>query len=130
MLPYGHAADALLLGYLVVAVPFGKTEAEDALLLLREVADHELDDVGEAVVIALRLIQAWLNLQVAHYGLMAQALQAPVADTDEKVMLFGLGQEHDIAPQQSLEDVTDYIFTLLLIVQEGARHSLHLGVIL
>ena len=45
MLPYRHAADTLSRSNLIVAVPSGKTEVEDALLLFRQVTDHELYDI-------------------------------------------------------------------------------------
>ena len=45
VLPHGNLADALSRGNLLVAVTFVETHAEDASVLLRKPARHELHDV-------------------------------------------------------------------------------------
>ena len=48
--PHGYFADALRRGNLLVAVTFVEAQAEDALLLCREMADDELHDVVKPFV--------------------------------------------------------------------------------
>ena len=56
MLPYGHTADALTSGNLLVAVPVGETEMEDALLLSRQVVGNEFVDVCQPLVVCFGII--------------------------------------------------------------------------
>ena len=56
MLPYRHLADTLGQGYLLVSVPFGKTQAEDALFLERQARHHKLHNVRQPLVLGVAFV--------------------------------------------------------------------------
>ena len=53
MFPYSYAADAFGRSYLLIAISFCETEAEDALLLFCQMTDDKLDDVCYAFIFIL-----------------------------------------------------------------------------
>jgi len=130
--PYGHAADTFSRSYLLIAIPFSETKVEDALLLLCEMADDKLDDVGHALVfiLCIRRLPCRCSLHAESRFLMADALQALVANARQQVAFLGVGHQHRPPTQQSLKDVADHILALLLVVEHRARYPQHLGVVL
>ena len=106
MFPYSYAADAFGRSYLLIAISFCETEAEDARLLCR------------------------CNLHTESRFLMADTLQTLVANARQQVAFLGVWHQHRPPTEQSLKDVADHILALLLIVEDRACHPQHLGVVL
>ena len=63
-------------------------------------------------------------------GYVAKSLQTTVSDTRHQVVFLRSGLEKHIGTKQTLEDVATDIFALLFVVEQGARHPLHLDVVL
>ena len=131
MLPDSHTANAFRGGNLVVAASVGKAKSEDALLLWRKVSGDKLVDVRQPFVTPFCGIL--LHSHPFHPSpqfFMAQPLQALVADTRQQVALFRASLQHRLPTKQVGKDVADHILALLFVVEEGARHPQHLGIVL
>ena len=132
MFPYGHAADTFARSYFLIAIPFGETEAEDALLLFRQMTDDKLDDIGHALVfiLCIRRLLCRCGLHAEPRFLMADTFQTLVANTCQQVAFLSVGYQHRSPTKQSLKDVADHILAILLIVENRACHPQHLGIVL
>ena len=129
-LPHSHFADAFLYGNLFVAVTFRKAKAEDALLAFREMADNELHDVLHPLVFCFLTVVCCHLSVVTNDSLMPETLQATVADARHQITFLSSWQQNGLATKQALEDIATDILALLLVVQQGARHPLHLAIML
>ena len=56
--------------------------------------------------------------------------EATVADSGQQVALLRIRQQYRLPIEQTLEDVAYHILAILLVVQQGACHPLHLGIVL
>ena len=132
MFPYSYAADAFGRSYLLIAISFCETEAEDALLLFCQMTDDKLDDVCYAFIfiLCIRRLLCRCNLHTESRFLMADTLQTLVANARQQVAFLGVWHQHRPPTEQSLKDVADHILALLLIVEDRACHPQHLGVVL
>ena len=132
MFPYSHATDALGSSDILVAIALGETEVEDALLLFRQMTDDELNDVCYALIFICHMgcLPCSSSLHAEPRFLVAKTLQTLVANARQQVALFGVGHQHRLTTEQTLKDVADHVFALLLIVEDSACHPQHLGIVL
>ena len=61
---------------------------------------------------------------------MSQSFETLFSDARQQVALRCVGHQDYLPMKQVLEDVADHILALLLIVEDGARHPIHLGIML
>ena len=131
MFPYGYTADTLGSCNLLVTVPVGETEAEDALLLSRQVVGNKFVDVRQPLVVSLGVIGKFSVVAVLKgVRYVAQSFEALVSDARQQVVLLSIGYQDRLLMKQVFEDVADHILAFLLIVEDGTCHPIHLGIML
>ena len=131
MFPYGHPADVLAGSNLLVAVSVGETEAENALFLNRQVVGNKFVNVRQPFVVCLGVISKFCVV-AALKGIryVAQSFEALVSDARQQVTFLRVGHQDRLSIEQVFEDVADHILAFLLIVEDGACHPVHLGIML
>ena len=131
MFPYGYPTDAFGGGNLLVAASVIEAQAEDALLLFRQVAGHYLIDVRQPLVLNVGLV-SWLckSVDFKWNRDVAQPLKALVTDARQQIAFLCVRPQDGMPMKQVLEDVADHILAFLLIVEDGACHPEHLGIML
>ena len=133
MFPNSHFADTLCDGNVFITASVGEAEVEYALFLIGEMACHELVNVRQPRIFAVcirNLFRLRHFLHVQFHTLMAQSFETLFSDARQQVALRCAWHQDRLPMKQVLEDVADHILALLLIVEDGARHPIHFGIML
>ena len=133
MFPYGNPADALGDSNLLVAAPAAEAEVEDTLLLRRQMTGNELVNVCQSFVLAVAIGNLFCHqsfFRVQFHILVTQPLETLISDARQQIAFFRIRQQDRLPMKQALEDIADHILALLLVVKDGARHPVHLGIML